>query len=515
MGPFIARLSAAIALICFSHVGRAARQIIFRAHLEVATQELRFDETLDGGAKERYKSFIEKHGVDPLNPQTEVVEALQQTGPLGDNIRVFPYMLVLSKREYEEVIRKGAEQRGRALARFFEDIILGKGRALSPKGFISEKSLNRIFHDEGWTIESVRDLWKGASSRQISFVYGPDLVRRPDGKWVVLEDNVGPIGGVGDIDQVQKAHWQAFSNSGARHIPAATEEFISAISFLARAHGVSPNQILAITDISKDQDAAVKESPSYRKTIDMEDYRRRKFFEDLGLKMAEKIDGEALRLVENFALSFVLNFHTLGDAHDVYELYSRHFAKQGKFLLNAPATEILSNKALLPYVDQMIRFYLSEEPLLPSQETEVIDSRWAVSLPGKVIKKANGSQGKDVIILDNQIGGDFDRIDRFVLNQRAFDRMHPSRSSIWVVQPFVPMSTMATPMGRYTVDLRPHTYVANPDMIHVSSIPWGRTSPLKGSGLNNVSQGAYELAVTLFDCAAGMDALTLLPGGKK
>lgn len=93
-------------------------------------------------------------------------------------------------------IQRGVDQRARALRAFLKDHYSGK-RYYAKAGIIPEEVTKRIISRSG---ESSFD---GLVNPQtISFMYGPDIIRDANGKWRVIEDNPGFIGGLGDLKLV-------------------------------------------------------------------------------------------------------------------------------------------------------------------------------------------------------------------------------------------------------------------------------------------------------------------------
>ena len=131
--------------------------------------------------------------------------------------RSFRSRCVLADTEYRDVIAPGVEQRARMLQRLFHDLFAGSATILEG-GLLDAAFLERLVSQHGWSVADLQAMWQGRQVADVRFVYGPDLVRAPNGEWLVLEDNIGCIGGVGTAQVVLDAFVAA---SGAVVDPAA------------------------------------------------------------------------------------------------------------------------------------------------------------------------------------------------------------------------------------------------------------------------------------------------------
>ncbi|MBC7741897.1 MAG: circularly permuted type 2 ATP-grasp protein [Bdellovibrionaceae bacterium] len=110
----------------------------------------------------------------------------------GDNA-LDPMPRIISANEYDKKLKAGVQQRADALRAFLQDHYSGKKSYLAA-GIISKEMIDRIIdrhHESGF--EGKID------PNNISFMYGPDIIRDRQGQFRVVEDNPGWIGGVGDL----------------------------------------------------------------------------------------------------------------------------------------------------------------------------------------------------------------------------------------------------------------------------------------------------------------------------
>jgi uncharacterized circularly permuted ATP-grasp superfamily protein len=155
-------------------------------------------------------------------------------------------------------------------------------------------------------------------------------------------------------------------------------------------------------------------------------------------------------------------------------------------LANAIGTGVADDKSMYPYVPEMIRFYLGEEPLLnnvptyllrdPADRTYVLDH-----LEELVVKEAQGSGGYGMLV-----GPTSTRDERERYRQRILDA--PER---FIAQPTLSLSLVPTYVGEKLldrhVDLRPYVLTGS----EVTMVPGGltRVALREGSLVVNSSQG--------------------------
>jgi uncharacterized circularly permuted ATP-grasp superfamily protein len=155
-------------------------------------------------------------------------------------------------------------------------------------------------------------------------------------------------------------------------------------------------------------------------------------------------------------------------------------------LANAVGTGVCDDKAVYPYTEDMIRFYLSEEPILKNVPTHICDRRedcefTLANLDKLVVKAVNESGGYGMLM------GPFS-----TAAQRAeFAEKIRDNPRNYVAQPVVTLSTCPTwteeGVAPRHVDLRPYIITGSSTWV----LPGGltRTALVKGSLVVNSSQG--------------------------
>jgi uncharacterized circularly permuted ATP-grasp superfamily protein len=155
-------------------------------------------------------------------------------------------------------------------------------------------------------------------------------------------------------------------------------------------------------------------------------------------------------------------------------------------LANAVGTGVADDKAMYPYVPEMIRFYLGEEPILANVRTYLLgrpeDLEYVLShLEELVVKEAQGSGGYGMLV-----GPTATREERETYRERILDA--PER---FIAQPTLSLSQVPTfcgaELGDRHIDLRPYVLSGR----RVRFVPGGltRVALREGSLVVNSSQG--------------------------
>ncbi|MCR6662900.1 MAG: circularly permuted type 2 ATP-grasp protein [Luteimonas sp.] len=155
-------------------------------------------------------------------------------------------------------------------------------------------------------------------------------------------------------------------------------------------------------------------------------------------------------------------------------------------IANAPGTGVGDDKSVYPYVPEMIRFYLSEEPILHNVPTRMLrdpdDLRYTLEhLHELVVKEVHGAGGYGMLV-----GPASTRTEIEDFRQRIL-----ANPANYIAQPTLSLSTCPTfvesGLAPRHIDLRP--YILSGHRIHV--VPGGltRVALREGSLVVNSSQG--------------------------
>ena len=155
-------------------------------------------------------------------------------------------------------------------------------------------------------------------------------------------------------------------------------------------------------------------------------------------------------------------------------------------LANAVGTGVADDKSLYPYVPEMIRFYLGEEPILKNVHTYILTDKGDLdyviaNMADLVIKETQGSGGYGMLVGPTSTREERERYKRRVLDA-------PER---FIAQPTMSLSTCPTFVDKSLVprhiDLRPYILSGK----SVNFVPGGltRVALRQGSLVVNSSQG--------------------------
>ncbi len=383
-------------------------------------------------------------------------------GPEAGAFQVDPVPRVLPAAEWAP-LADGLCQRVRALDRFVADVY---GRqCIVREGVVPATAVSSAAYFEPLLQQHVHD------ERRWITIAGLDVVRGRDGAFRVLEDNVRTPSGV--------AYALAARRAVSRHLPPADDlrplALEPSLAFLAGAlrHAAPP-------EIEEPVVAVLTDGAGNSAFYDHRELAERLGFAlvrlgDLRLRdgyLHAKIDGRAIRVdvVYRRTDEDRLN-HPRGGLTSVAQLLLEPWARGRLGLVNAFGTGVADDKLLHAYVEDMIRFYLEEEPLLASVKTWDLSepgalNRALASLDEVVIKPRAGHGGAGVMIGPLATPAERDA-------GAAALRGNPSEH---VVQDFSPLSVHPTVVdGRLAprhVDLRPFVFYGAED---VHAMPGGLT----------------------------------------
>ncbi|MFT4034309.1 MAG: circularly permuted type 2 ATP-grasp protein [Patulibacter sp.] len=409
-------------------------------------------------------------------------DATGKDGPVRD--RPFPLDLVpriLTSDDWSH-LEAGLRQRIVALNRFIDDVY--HEREIIRAGIVP------------WQLVVSRSHFARAAAgvRPPGGVYchvsGCDLVRDGDGTWRVLEDNVRTPSGISYVLENRVAmtrllpqlfqhyrvrpvdHYPQLLAAALRSVAPSSEEEATVVvwtpgslnsayfehAFLARQMGV---------ELVEASDLVVRDDVLYMRTTD-------------GLR---RVHAVYRRLDDDFVDPLEFRPDSLLGVPGLVRAY-----RAGNVAIaNALGTGVADDKAIYHYVPDMIRFYLSEEPILANVQTYLMsDPQLRDMALGRkhelVFKPTNESGGKGVCIGPRSTTAELERVEAVI-------RSNPDE---WIAQELVNLSTVPTagPDGRLSprhVDLRPFAVFGE----NLQIIPGGltRVAMVEGSMIVNSSQG--------------------------
>lgn len=355
-----------------------------------------------------------------------------------------PVPRVLDAQEWE-AIEAGLAQRVRALNRFIADVYAA-GRIVDA-GIVPKRVIDtaEYYEPEMQGVHPPGDVWIGIS--------GLDLVRDAHGQFRVLEDNVRTPSGYSYAAAARRA-LAVQLDVPAADAPRRLDHLPALLTFAleAAAPGADRPQAALLTD--------GEQNPAY--------YEHQWAAAALGIPLLEPDE-----LVARDDIAVVYR-RTNADRLDttVGRMLWERMRGGGIGVVNAFGTGVADDKLTHAYVEDMIRFYLDEEPLLPSVETfdlgrpEVLERAMDV-FEELVIKPRGGHGGQGVAILPHAEPWDVEAVRQAVLE----------RPTAFVAQRMVMLSShptvVAGKLASRHVDLRPYVFLGRDDDARVA--PGGLT----------------------------------------
>src|SRR5881392_2002200 len=366
-----------------------------------------FDEMLDGEGRPRphYQELYHRL----LEMPTETLYQRQQaanTAFLNQGItftvygddegteRIWPYDLlprIITSAEWE-TIERGLTQRITALNLFLKDIY-HEGRILS------DGTVPR------WLIYSCQHYRREMRGVHVPHdiyiaVDGSDLVRQPDGRFAVLEDNLRVPSGVSYMLANREASRRVFPgtfrSAGVRGIDRYPDLLLSTLKSMAGNWRPNP-QVVVLTPgvynsayyehaylarlmgapLVEGRDLVVHDNMVYMRST-------------AGLR---RIDVIYRRVDDDFIDPLTFRRDSALGAAGLFNAY-----RAGNIVIcNAPGTGVADDKAVYAYVPEIIEYYLGEDAILPNIETylcrEPGQLSYVMANLDKLVVKAVGASG--------------------------------------------------------------------------------------------------------------------------
>lgn len=433
----------------------------------------------DAGTKRpAYAALEARTRVNVTEPPAQLAEALARRGIVGRE-GIHPIPLVIDQDEYSDVLVPGVLQRAFALQELFADIALGSGEIVR-SGLLSEEDLRNILLSEGIDYQSLRRLWQGQGLDQITFVYGPDLVRDQHGCWIVLEDNIGCVGGVGDGRAILDTYLAATGIQAYPDLPRVSDLEQAIRTFLCRV-GVAPggDGVFGIPGT-----AALGSDSVY----DYETSLKSGVLQSIGVVVTQP--SELFERLANGSvyLSALINLSaTL--TREYRRLASLLFQKRGIPLFGAPCVGLVASKSFHALGGALASLYLHEEFLLTTPHTRLLRDV-PTTLPRRgVLKRSSGCEGAEVFFLDEIVDNnarcallksvsDWGRCGAVIQERKARSVLKPAHTP---------------PALAASVEVRPIAYVLGWRTAVVGAVVTARAVCCGGEPRGNISRGAQFL----------------------
>src|SRR4051812_39988221 len=397
--------------------------------------------------------------------------------------QIFPHDLlprIITGSEWE-VIERGLAQRITALNLFLKDLY-------------HERKIIRDHVIPGeiiYTCKHFRRQMRGVKVPRDVYVSvcGTDLIRLPNGKFVVLEDNLRVPSGVSYMLTSRKAMKQTFPtlfrNCGVRPIEQYSQALLSTLRSLAPDGRTDPSIVLLTPgvynsayyehaflarqmgiELVEGRDLVVHDNVVYMRTT----------------KGLQRVDVIYRRVDDDFLDPLAFRVDSSLGAPGLFSAY-----RAGNVTLaNALGTGVADDKAIYAYVPRIIRYYLDQDPVLANVETHLMTEersrREVTDNIGNYVVKAVGESGGYGML----IGPHSSEAQRDEMRARVL-----ADPRNYIAQPVLNLSTAPCfidgAIEPRHVDLRPYVLFGEKTTI----VPGGltRVALRKGSLVVNSSQG--------------------------
>ena len=456
----------------------------------------RFDEMHDdaGGPRAHYRVFDEwlRSTSEPViqNKRREAEIAFHRVsitfsvyGEESGNERLIPFDMVpriVPAAEWR-MLEAGLRQRVHALNLFLGDVY-GEQRILHDGRVPTDLVLgNTEYRHEMRGLRVPGGVY--------SHISGIDLVRAGDGDYYVLEDNLRVPSGVSYMLENRRMMARLIPELFARQQIAPVERYPDALlSTLREAapDGIDDPVVAVLTpgsansayfehaflaqqmgvELVEGADLFVRDDTVYARTT----------------RGPQRVHVIYRRINDDYLDPTVFRSESMLGVPGLFGAY-----RAGRVTLaNAPGTGVADDKSVYPYVPEMIRFYLSEEPILHNVPTWQLrkedDLRYVLDhLPELVVKEVHGAGGYGMLVGPASTKADIEDFRQRIL----------ANPSNYIAQPTLSLSTCPTfvesGLAPRHIDLRPYVLSGK----RIQAMPGGltRVALREGSLVVNSSQG--------------------------
>ena len=320
-------------------------------------------------------------------------------------------------------------------------------------------------------------------------IAGIDVVRADDGAFYVLEDNLRVPSGVSYMLEDRKMMMRLFPELFAQHAIASVEHYPDVLLEnlkSAAPEGVVDPRVMLLTPGAYNsayfEHAFLAQQMGIELVEGQDLFVRDDFLFARTTRGPQRVDVIYRRIDDDFLDPLAFRADSMLGVPGLLTAY-----RAGRVAIaNAIGTGIADDKSVYPYVPEMIRFYLGEEPLIANVPTWVLrrdaDRDYVLAhLPELVVKEVHGAGGYGMLIGPASTRA---QIDEF--RQRI--QAEPER---YIAQPTLALSTSPTftdgGLAPRHIDLRPFVLSGREPTI----VPGGltRVALRAGSLVVNSSQG--------------------------
>lgn len=317
--------------------------------------------------------------------------------------KIFPFDLVprIIPNDEWEYLERGLVQRITALNLFCQDIY--HEQRILKEGIIDPELIYgaKMFRREMIGVNVPRNIY--------IHICGTDLIRGKDGKYYVLEDNGRTPSGVSYVLENRAVMKRVFPAVFAQYRVRAIEDYpynlLQTMRYVAPQHAIDPTCVILTpgiynsayfehtflarqmgVDLVEGQDLVVDNGFVYMRTtagLRRVDVIYRRLDDDF-------LDPLAFRQDSVLGVAGLMNAYRVGNVA----------------LVNAVGTGVSDDKAIYPFVPDMIKFYLGQDPILENVPTYLCarenDRKYVLENLDKLVVKATNESGGYGMLMGHQ-----------------------------------------------------------------------------------------------------------------
>ncbi|MDR1854427.1 MAG: circularly permuted type 2 ATP-grasp protein [Azoarcus sp.] len=380
-----------------------------------------------------------------------------------------------------KTLSAGLVQRVRALNMFIRDIYHEQS-ILAAKRIPAEQVLkNTQYRKVMHGVDVARDIY--------AHIAGVDIVRAGEGEYYVLEDNLRVPSGVSYMLEDRKMMMRLFPRIFSRYKVAPVDRYPDMLFDTLRSvapQGVVDPTVVVLTPGA--YNSAYFEHAFLAQQMGVELVEGQDLFVDDGhvymrtTQGPQRVDVIYRRVDDDFLDPTVFRKDSVLGVAGILDVYRAGHVT----LTNAVGTGVADDKSIYPYVPEMVRFYLDEEPILHNVPTFMCRKKDELKhvlahLPELVVKEVHGSGGYGMLVGPTASKAEVEKF-------RKVLEAHPDH---YIAQPTLALSAcptfVANGVAPRHIDLRP--FVLSGEQVQL--VPGGltRVALREGSLVVNSSQG--------------------------
>ncbi len=397
--------------------------------------------------------------------------------------KIFPFDLVprIVPAEEWDLIERGLSQRITALNLFCQDVY--HEQRILKEGIIPPELVfgARMFRREMLGVNVPKDIY--------IHICGTDLIRDTSGQYLVLEDNGRTPSGVSYVLENRAVMKRVFPTLFGAYRVRAIEDYpynlLQCLKYVAPFGGDDPSIVMLSPGIFNSayfehsflarqmgielvvgQDLAVENNFVYMRTtggLRRVDVIYRRIDDDY-------LDPLCFRADSLLGVAGLMNAYRCGNV----------------VLVNSVGTGVSDDKAIYPYVPDMIRFYLKQDPILPNVQTYICnrpdDRKYVLEHLDQLVVKSTNESGGYGMLMGHEATAE---------QRSEFAEKIQADPRNFIAQPTVQLSQHPTwaddRFAGRRIDLRP--YILFGEKVYVMPGGLTRVALRKGSLVVNSSQG--------------------------